>query len=1088
MKKYIYIYALVCLASCLAFISCEKEDEQPSGESSLYLPLGDMDIYPLGQTVKTSFTSLSNWSVDISCLDGSWVRVSPEKGQAGMTDLTITIDPYYNKDKIAESVEPRRATITLKSDVGGETKTYNISQERVFISIIEDGKTSDVSTEQKFGWESFTKSYAIKSNVYWKINTWQDGNSFTFKLDNKDIEANKTYKDSHKLSLSANSCFGTKNYTGNLTITPCKNDGTDSKDPREVSLSQDYLIFIVSDQANFTAGMSDIAKIGGFEEFAGSNKDFYVYCEDGVSPEQKGTTTGIILTGFTDQPQEVGEIDGRKIYRYTLNAKFKDANSSFDSTNSLKSIIRPKGSTDTGAEREIKFVQDKYLFEVKEGTTSITECQFANEGGDKTLTLTTDGKWKISSIASWASVYDASGNKITMDYWYSGSATIKVQANQNMSFSDNQGTFTLTAENNESKAISLSQDKFELELNVNGLTNNSHVSSHTKTKYGVTVASSGEWSLELVGDDKIVNKANLILNGVKGKNVSGGNLAFNTNKDKSSKTVKLKLRSKKHDESNIPYTPTTLTIVQDELRTNILTKKDGAKYEEGEFIAYNNDESSFYMECSAPWKLNSRPSWITLFKGNDEIKASTVVNDGNYYTIKMQVANNLSTAYPGRDGRVEFAVDTDGNGSHETIIGFKVSQNCFEFGVPGIADLTGYCAIDEGKNTIKAVVTNGAPITIWKKTNGTWTELDSNHWTNIKLESAISKATATTYEYTVNPSDNLPTNNGTTAAQKRSDVFRIGVKGVEESYKLYKDFTLEQDPYTWKLSKNTLNTFEEYKDKQQSITVSTYYSTGETGYDVILDNDAAKWLGKSSVGDKWTFKTTSINTSTTTKRGGKIKFVVKHPKYPDASKAPVLQTIDVSQEKYTWSVDKSNIKANYAAKQSSGLDDKAVITIKSSGKWELDLTNKEFLVPSQETGSGNKTVGETITLTIKPNYTLSPRSGVIDIVTTDGSNQKTNIQINQEAYNLSLSANSVTIGAKSGDQQTVTVNCSGGDNAWTVESLTANWVTCTKSGNTLTIKATQDNTGAARPATITIKAENNDSLTKTISVTQSAKQ
>lgn len=1083
MKKYICIYALVCVAVCLAFISCEKEDQQPSGDSSLYLPLGDMEIYPLGQTVKTSFTSLSNWSVDLS---DNWVRVSPEKGKAGMTDLTITFDPYYSKDKIAESVNPRSATITFRSDIGGETKTYKITQERVFISIVEDGKTSDIATEQKFGWEAFNKSYTIKSNVYWKINTWQEGSNFTFKLDNQDIETNKTYNDSHKLSLSANSCFSTKNYTGNLTITPCKNDGTGSKEPREVSLSQDYLIFIVSDKASFTEGMSHVASIEEFEEFAGSNKDFYVYCEEGVAPEQKGTTTGLTLTGFTEQPKEVGEIDGRKIYQYTLNAKFKDANSSFDSTNSLKSIIRPKGSTDPGAEREITFVQDKYLFEVKDGASSITEHNFANEGGDKTLTLTTDGEWKISSIPSWASVYDDAGKKLTKDSWYSGSATIKVQANQNMSFDDNQDTFTLTAENNKSKPISLSQDKFDLELNVNGLTNNSHVSSHTKTKYGVTVASSGEWSLELVGDDEIVNKANLILNGVKGKSVSGGNLAFNTNKDKSYKTVTLKLRSKKHDESNINYTPKTLTIVQDELRTNILTEKDGDVFAKGEFIAYNNGESSFYMECSAPWKLNRRPDWITLFKGDDEVKASTDFNDGNYYTIKMKVDDNLSTAYPGRDDRVEFKVDTDGDDRYETIIGFDVSQKCFEFGVPGIADLTGYCAVYEGKTTIRAVVTNGAPITIWKKTNGTWTELDSNHWTNIKLESAISKATATTYEYTVNPSDNLPTNNGTTAAQKRSDVFRIGVKGVDESCKLYKDFTLEQDPYTWKLDKNTLNTFEEYKDRQQSITVSKYYSIEGTGYDVILDSDAAQWLGKSSVGDKWTFKTTSINTSTTTKRGGQIKFIVKHAKYPDASKAPVLQTIDVSQDKYTWDVSTSNMKAEYEATDNGVA---ATINIKSSGAWKVSPPEKDsFVTVSKTTGTGNKNTGDDVIIKITPNYSTSSRSNDITVTSTDGLDQK-KITIKQKAYVFSVSSDSVTIGAKSGDQKTVTVNCSGGDNAWSVSQQPAvDWVTCTKSGNTLTIKATKDNTGAARSATITIKAENNESLTKTITVTQSAKQ
>lgn len=1079
MKKYICIYALVCVAVCLAFISCEKEDQQPSGDSSLYLPLGDMEIYPLGQTVKTSFTSLSNWSVDLS---DNWVRVSPEKGKAGMTDLTITFDPYYSKDKIAESVNPRSATITFRSDIGGETKTYQITQERVFISIVEDGKTSDIATEQKFGWEAFNKSYTIKSNVYWKINTWQEGSHFTFKLDNQDIETSKTYNDSHKLSLSANSCFSTKNYTGNLTITPCKNDGSDSKDPREVSLSQDYLIFIVSNEDSFTEGMSHVAQIDGFEEFAGSNKDFYVYCEEGVTPVQKGTTDGLTLTGFDEQRKEAGEIDGRTIYQYKLNAKFKAANPSFDSPNELKSIIKPQASTDTGAEREITFVQNKYLFELKDGDGTFSKHAFKNEGGEKIFTLKTDGKWKISSIPSWVSCYDASDTKLVMNTSYSGEKTIKIKTDQNLLFQDNNELFTLIAGNNESKSVTLSQDKFDLELNVNGLTNNSHVSSHTKTKYGVTVASSGEWTLELVGDVNIVNKENLIDKGDKGKSVSGGNLAFNTNKDKSYKTVTLKLRSKKHDDSNITYTPKTLTITQDELRTNILTEKGGDVFKKGDFIAYNNGEASFYMECSAPWMLESKPTWITLFKGDAKLEESTTVADGNYYTVKMQVENNLSTAYPGRDDRVEFAVDTDGDGNYETPIGFEVSQNCFEFVLPGIADRKGFLAIDEGKNTIKAVVTNGAPITIWKKTNGTWTELDSNHWTNIKLESSTKNNTATTYVYTVNPSDNLPTNNGTTAAQKRSDVFRIGVKGVDE---LYKDFTLEQDPYTWKLDKNTLNTFEEYKDKQQSITVSKYYSIEGTGYDVILDSDAAQWLGKSPAGNTWTFKTTSINTSTTTKRGGHIKFVVKHAKYPDASKAPVLQTIDVSQEKYTWDVSTSNMKAEYEATDNG---DAATIKIKSSGGWKVSKGTNSFVTVSQSTGNGNKTTGESVAVTITPNYSTNVRSENITITNNDDSNKTKTITIKQQAYVFKASSTTVTIGSKKNDAAETKITCSSGDSVWFVDATTVpTWLTVTKTNDTIKFVAKEDNKGAARDADITIK-DNTSKLTAKIKVTQSAKQ
>ena len=81
---------------------------------------------------------------------------------------------------------------------------------------------------------------------------------------------------------------------------------------------------------------------------------------------------------------------------------------------------------------------------------------------------------------------------------------------------------------------------------------------------------------------------------------------------------------------------------------------------------------------------------------------------------------------------------------------------------------------------------------------------------------------------------------------------------------------------------------------------------------------------------------------------------------------------------------------------------------------------------------------------------------------------------------LTVSPTSVTI-PKDGGSAEATVTC---DASWSVDTSTVpDWLTCTKSGNTLTFSASK-NDGSSRSATVTLK-HSNGSLTATVKVTQS---
>lgn len=1074
--------AMACVVLCLAMVSCNKETQNQYGEGSIYLPMSDLTIYPLGDVVNVSFTSPSDWTIRN---DNGWISIDKTSGKAGNTDLTISVVPYYDKSLLAKKAsEPREGIITFLCS-NGDSQSFTVTQDRAYIGVIDEDSNKDIDSQMLFDWQGFEKNYRIESNVYWEIEVDQDDTHFDIQLNGGKVQDSAIYGNGEDLlSLKADSWFAAEEYNGKFVITSCKKVDNVAKYPiqglnREISFLQNYLIFMVSEE-EYDADLTTVPEISGIAEFAGSSKEFYVYCEDGVQPTWDDNNVDVKIV-YSKKGGTYTNKDERSIVQYKYVATFVKANNDFDNEKSILRTVTPSGSNEKEAKREITFVQDKYLFEVKEDGEDVDNIEFENEGGEKEFTLTTDGKWSIlsqgNSGAPWGvvEVFDADGNKLTANnnlFSGRGNAIINIKTNgRNLSFTnDNNATFTFTAtEIDKQKSINVVQPKFNFGMTIADKADSLNVSSHSSKDYAVNITSSGEWLLELSNNSSWVNTDNII-NSANGD--YSGKLSFDVNEGDVSRAVTLTLYSVEHGKDyKAEGYPKTFTITQDKMLTNILERDGGSVLTEREFVAYRSSEankkSSFYMECSAPWRLESKPDWITLSYSNDDnLTEGEGVADGEYYDVNMKVENNTSTAASGRSGRVEFAVDADGSGMYSKKIGFDVKQDAFVWSIEA----------EKGYNYDAINTKAAAPITI-ELTNEAEISHNIPTWANFnevsKKKSEDGKTTI--YTYSINPSHNIDKSN---LNNPRGGDYTISVKGVASLSRL---ITISQSAFTWKLSGTELEEFEEIKGSERSIAVQQCSTdgNGKKCYSVDLSN--CTWLDKaqSPGSDTWTFTTNAVNTGGS--RSGSIEFILNHPSVTDRI---ILATIEVTQRAYVWEVSDAT-KTEFDPICESSDDYTGIIKVKSSGKWTASYGAD--WISGDETGVANRNSGVELEFTVEPNYTEEVRNATITITNSDDNSKKKQISITQNGYVFTVDSEEVAIGADKGAGDSLSVTCSGGDREWKVNKVSDDWLEASSKSGKLVISAEEANTtGKERTATVEIKTTDDSKLTRTITVTQEA--
>lgn len=1135
-----YIVALIYMALCMPLVSCDKEVQEQYGDSSAYLPISDMEnLYPLGYTANVSFTSDLEWTVTAlnegtndkakwlhfkNCTSNAQVN----SGGVGTTDLEITIDSYIDKNNISKKPATRKATIVFKSKTDDkELKKFEVSQDRAYFKIVESNDSTsernDIDDNISFDWKKEERKYEIESNFNWKLNG--SVNNAIVEVDESKWDSNKLYGiGTNKLSVEVDYNF-TETQNNEISFIPYKNDDTEAENEqydvlrRKLNVSQDYLYLKVVDSS--IDDINDPSQHDAscpeddcftFDELGNEDEDvvdFYVVYEEDLEYNIK--LSGAALECFEYYEADgnnSGECskqneDGRKIYWKKYSAKFTKANPDFVNQRTIDCDIKPRvedvPDEDVPDEAclSVDFVQNAYEFNVKDGETDVTkeEIDIDNKGDSKSFTLTTKGDWKISypKDVTWASLTfsDADGNPIKgedkgndIEFSGKGNATIGVEvANRNLSFDlDNVLNLAFEASNikddypqaNAQKSVDLKQPKFEFGIFVNNGTKetneNFNVSSHTTKEYDVLIESSGSW--------KIVEESDWVtFDGTSdgwGTTNEAGSLTFSPNENDFSRDFVLKVISKEHKgvEGYEDNYYRKLTITQDEIKKNILEKEGGPLLTTRSFAAYKakdtDRQSSFYMECSAPWTLAQKPSWVTLSKGSDVLSVGDGVSDGEYYTISMVVDNNFGTQ--SQNGNVSFSVGGK-------TIGFNVNQDGFVFDVPTF-DKT-YAPIPTGNpDKFEITLTNEAKL-----------EHDIDSWVNFTCVGEESNEKTTTYKYLVKPGPNVENLN-----EDQGDGYKNEPRGRDYVIKvdgtsLTKNIKIKQDKFEWELDTKKLE-FDVISNKSsfQSITIKKCTKEGaKRCYDVDFEN-CKDWLMLSEEDSRdnfLVFKTKSTNANTE-KRSGTITFYVKHSSIDE--KKYKLSTINVEQEKYTWSVDYSG-KTNFEPVYSDSESYKGKIQIESSGSWRVVIDNKHMLKKlPQESGTGGKK--EELTFTINPNHTDKERSVEIKIINDDLEETETKtktITLNQKAYIFEVTPNQIELGPIKDSSQPIAIITSANDNDWvaTIKYINGNgWLDVTKSENELIVKTTSQNTTKKeRNATIDV-TDKTSGRTITITVTQ----
>ena len=1100
MKK--YIVALICAALCMPLVSCDKEEQVQLGDNSTYLPISDMEnVYPLGDEVKVSFTSASSWKID-STFD--WVTVSPLKGNAGTTPLTIKISPYIDIKNLTESAE-RSAKLVFLTGTG--KKEFLITQNRAFIKVVEVADNGNHSSEDMgsddiaFDWSAETKRYKVESNVRWMLDV--DDDRVSVEVDTQEWESDKLYgfNDSYDISIAVDDNFDGM-LEANVAFIPCQPkdevSATDKRFPeleRKLKVSQDYLYLKVFEtlpySSNDLKNLQSAASIDGFSEL-GDEKVFYVVyqenLEDNYDINMETSVSGVDTSCFEcDKDGESAECtekpDGRTIKWQKYNAKFSTANPDFDNERIITYVIKPTGTNVPDACRRVDFVQDAYLFDIKEnGDVVESEKVVANAGGaEYNFTLDTHGEWTVSypKNVTWASLTfsdkdgeliegEDNGSDIVVSG--SGNATIGVEvADRNLSFDlDNVLNLAFVASNikedypqeNAKKSVDFKQPKFEFEISVrepddtiNFSTFN--VSSHTTKGYVVRIVSSGSWSV--VEDSDWVT-----FDGTSdgwGTTNDAGSLTFSPNENDYSRDFVLKVISKEHEgvEGYEDNYYRELTITQDEIKTNILEYKNGPSLDGNtlSYVAYKKSsdiESSFYMECSAPWTLTQKPSWVTLRKGSEVLSIGDGVSDGEYYTISMVVDNNFGAQ--SQFGNVSFSVGGK-------TIGFTVNQDGFVFDVPAFNKT--YDPITTDVDELNITLTNEAELNLD----------DIEDWVNLTENGKVDNGKTTTYKYLVKPGPNVENLNN-----DRGRNYTVAVAGIQS---LSKNITIKQQKFEWKIDKASLEFDVIGGESSESIIIEKCTKNGtERCYDFEYVN--CNWLElsdpSSNGSNLLTFKTTSTNTSTTGERRGKIRFFVKHESIK--SDEYTLQEVDVIQEKYIWSVD-YNGKTNFEPVS----DYEGVIAIESSGEWKASRDNKDVVDISSSSGNGDKD----LKFTIKPNHTRSERTAKIEIINDDlGASSKKSFTLTQKAYVFKADTESVELEATKGGTASVSFTSSG-SKGWTFEVdpvSSDDWLEVKNEDGKLVVTTLKENDTTENKATITVTDVESD-LDVVVEVTQAAK-
>lgn len=1030
-KGFRYILLAFSAIVVAAVASCKKDNSQSiPNEEIAYFPLGDdLKVHPLGDQFFASFTSEEDWKVDAP--DCDWLSVIPSSGSKGTTKLTIIVNPYYDQNNESS----RDCSLNFKS--GSQViRMVKVSQSAAFLRIRED-----MDMQYSFGWRKGQSiDYNIETNISYRV-VLDDSTRFikterenSFRLETNDYN------------------FGIEDYIAELRVVPVSNENVDLSEAYKETitqthtLTQDHLIFIVA--AGSDVSLEELSAdemtggiiLNGFSELGDkfvqeklvdedkknhmTKEKFMVISEAGVKcsvDSQDGLLRLYLIQKDT--------LENRQVIIQKYEATLSEPNPSFESKEFNIPVTISGLESEKGAQRSITLIQKPYVFNEVNNQNSI---DFVNAGDTVQVTLNTTGPWKLdkSDNSDWLKVTRSDGKS---DFQGIGRISFDLMASQNYDFDDLKAVLTMSAEGlNDDIEINLQVSQNRFAFDVDPDENLYRMSRLDLLEKKLKVNSSGKWEITMTDGQEDVNNwleiDGLSLSNGK-KTLDAGNYEYkvraveenpsDANRKKTLKFVSLYHQQNNQGQWNEKQYIKSFDVIQERLVCRVdKSSSDTATFVPTQYPAYkaSGNTQSLRVRCSAPWKIESKPDWLTFY---DEKNPSDTIHAGDglaYVTLLMEADTHTGTSND-RSGEVVFSADTDGDGYADRNMKFNVSQDMFVFNTT-VASSYSFAALNEDLYEFSVEATNDVGLNI-----------DFPKWANLTQIKTEKFEKTTSYEYSIKPGYVTSVNNprdSTATVGNSLDVNSVGV-------------SLSQKGYVFEVSTETLTQFAELDPTEQTFKVSCdgTYKIQSKPFWLDLSNSGGVYsaIAKKNTGDE---------------RSGNIIVALTDSRVPYTS-----YSISVSQRNFIFDVKPDTHKASALENLENS------IFVYSSGGWSAS-SNKQFVTFIPSSGVGNRN-GENCTLKVAANYTKETREASIKISSKVDSTIIETINVNQDSYKFSVSGGDHKFGAAETSSDKWTVACTGGAGAWEV-SDDKSWITCKKEGNRLVVQVTS-NEGDGKTAT-----------------------
>ena len=1071
--KYTRIRLFFVLLTVLVAGSCGDDSylQQGTTEDAI-LPIGDVEVHPLGDVFKVAFTSPVAWKMNFDYYpddESGWFSILPTSvtGKAGTTVVTFTVDPNVSID--------RNCTVRFFNTEGSreKLKEFVISQDRAYLTVSEENID--------FGWRKSEgeKSFDVETNLEWDYEVvGTDSTSFSVDIMgvvNKDgTKESGNAEDNAKVNVKVNAKapnFGTQDYEAEITIKPVKrnnkgekieSDKLDSKVrkaldglTRTIKVSQDYLIFYVDNKPD-TLSFSELG-------------DTYVSDPSNVVPEYEHAKCSIEVVSEADWEWDVADslttewgveiaetnsIDfkhnERDCKKTTLEIKMSNPNPGEGprTSNFVLYVIddEKKEACDT-----IRIKQNAYEFSCDlkdDGEDKNTDTSFNNSGELKKIVVTTKGPWKadVDNNNEWLDLSKIEGV---------GQDTIEVSTKgQNLLFRDLEANVTISSGLNElEKPLMFTQEKFVFDVDWKF---DESISRLDTTSHYVVVNSSGPWILEFenpeddwVKLDKYEGKP-----GVDSISVN----AKTWNPDTTSRSQKMTVLSTLHrDEEKLQENESFFCkdFVQDPHRFHMLYDKgpDEVDVDEQEINieAYGKGgiKFPFDMKCSAPWGIE-----IKAPKSCDWLKFSTMSqDDGKYIPVEMAVSNNVSDGWDKpRTAEVELSCDRMGNSTIFDYKTFKVIQDAFVFKINK----------PEGESYERdALSTDKMKVIVECTDSAEWSIVPDRNW--IKVDNGTYKGSADG-EFTFTANDGLEPREG-----------KVFVKSnvVDKSDTI----DVKQGAYVFDTTSVELHDFAELSPKPKEV---PFVCMGSWDWEVVEGPSKEEWSCDYSKDEDrnygYILQIAPPANTDTTRKDYKIKIVSKiggHEKH-----------ISVKQNPFTWEITPSkNIRTDNVLKVDA-LGGEDSVSLICSGSWKASADSAYVTVSPEEGKEGEGKVE--VKVTVEPNYTTSQRTAKVTVSSDDNLNLKYELSVLQADYVFKVDTLFTEISYEGG--RVVAVRCSERPEMSMPEGV--DWLEESYSADRMFFVTAKENTKSSpRLAEVTVYSPNvskNPAFTKTFTITQDA--